>query len=299
MENKNNSRREFIKNSSLTGLGAALGMGLALPACSQPIFNADPSGTDKILSIKPRYHRWHVDPGVEWLETNTGYANLDWKIPMAQTAIVLLDVWQRHYIKEPEERAEEIINNKYLPLLAAARKAGMPIIHAPSSSVAVKHPNWVKLVSNDELDPKYDNWPPKQFINLSGPYQAYQRPFEPREAERMALPELTFHPKVLPAKSEPVVANGEELHRYCKKKGILFLIFAGFNTNACIINKDYGTLQMFNRGYGVVLLRDCTTGMESKESQPTLAQTNNAILLLEMFGQYSLTSDELIAGLPA
>ncbi|MEZ6076958.1 MAG: hypothetical protein R3C56_15215 [Pirellulaceae bacterium] len=29
------------------------------------------------LHIKPQYHRWHVDPGVEWLESNTAAASLD------------------------------------------------------------------------------------------------------------------------------------------------------------------------------------------------------------------------------
>jgi nicotinamidase-related amidase len=108
---------------------------------------------------------------------------------------------------------------------------------------------------------------------------------------------LDFHPKARPVAKEPVVATGEELHRYCKKQGILFLLFAGFNTNACILSRDYGTMQMSNRGYEVVLVRDCTTGMESKETQPTLSQTTGAILLLEMFGQYSVSSGEVIAGL--
>ena len=51
---------------------------------------------------------------------------------------------------------------------------------------------------------------------------------------------------------------------------------------------------MSNRGYQVAPVRDCTTGMESAETQPTLSQTRGAVLLLEMFGQYSITSDEII-----
>jgi len=249
------------------------------------------------LSIEPGYNRWHVEEGVEWLEKNTGYATLNWEIPLNQTALVLVDVWQRHYIKETEERAEVIINEKLTPLLAAARKAGLPIIHAPAPTVAMKHPNWVNLMSIGPSRPKRDNWPPAEFVTLSGPYESYGRPVEPREAERQALPPLTFHPKVVPVGKEPVVAYGEELHQYCKREGILFLLYAGFNTNACIVSRDYGTMQMSNRGYQVVLLRDCTTGMESKDSQATLSQTNGAILMLEMFGQYSLRSDELISGL--
>jgi hypothetical protein len=75
------------------------------------------------------------------------------------------------------------------------------------------------------------------------------------------------------------------------------LFYAGFNTNACILVRDYGTLAMSQRGYEVILLRDCTTGMEARWTQPELDQTNGAILLLEMFGQYSLGSDELRASL--
>jgi hypothetical protein len=77
----------------------------------------------------------------------------------------------------------------------------------------------------------------------------------------------------------------------------LFLFFLGFNTNACILMRDYGTLAMGRRGYEVTMLRDCTPGMESAETAPGLAQTQNTILMLEMFGKYSLTSDEFIAGL--
>lgn len=297
MERKANSRREFLKKSSLTTLGAALGMNIPLSTFSQhaPLAVKNIRSNAK-LRIHPRYHRWYVDPGVEWLETNTGYSTLDWTVPVSQTALVLLDVWQRHYIKDTEARGETIIQEKLVPLLRECRKKGMPVIHAPSPPVARIHPNWVKLVSETEMSPQRDNWPPKEFLNLSGPYKAFGRPKEPRESEKQNLPPLRIHPDVQPLKNEAVVATGEELHRYCKKNGILFLIFAGFNTNACVLSRDYGATQMSGRGYQVVLVRDCTTGMETRETQPTLSQTNGAILILEMFGQYSITSAEIIDG---
>jgi hypothetical protein len=76
------------------------------------------------------------------------------------------------------------------------------------------------------------------------------------------------------------------------------LVYLGFNTNACILTRDYGTMEMGKRGYEVIILRDCTTGMESFETSDQLLQTRGAILFLEMFGKYSMTSRELIAGLP-
>jgi nicotinamidase-related amidase len=288
-----NSRREFLKKTSLGGLGAIVvpGMKPYLPV------EAANRVSGQALSLRPRYHRWYVDAGEEWLETNTGYATLDWSIPVSQVALVLVDVWQRHYLRDTEARQEAIINKNLVPLMAACRKAGLQIVHAPSAPVAKQHPNWVKLVNEAEMVSKRDNWPPASFRNKTGPYQSYRRPNEPREADKEKLPALTFHPKAQPIGNEPVVATGEELHRYCKQQEILFLLFAGFNTNACILSRDYGTIQMSSRGYEVMLVRDCTTGMETKETQPALSQTNGAILLLEMFGQYSVTAGEVITGL--
>lgn len=287
MERNENSRREFLKKTSLGSLGVFIDKNMWARLPDEPGY----------LSIHPRYYRWYVDPGEEWLETNTDYATLNWSVPLSQTALVLVDVWQRHYIKDTEARGEAVIQHHLLPLMAACRKAGLKIVHAPSPSIAKQHPNWVHLVSEDEMKSKRDDWPPSQFRDKSGSYKAYSRPKEPREAELQSLPPLTFHPKAHPIDNEPVVATGEELHRYCKQEGILFLLYAGFNTNACILVRDYGTLQMSNRGYEVVMVRDCTTGMESKQTHATLGQTNAAILFLEMFGQYSVTSDEVISGL--
>lgn len=202
----------------------ALGAGVTLAMVPSTFAGSPPS---KTLHIKPRYHRWHVDPGVEWLEKNTGYATLDWILPLSQTALVLVDVWQRHYLKDTEERGEMIINNNLVPMLNECRQSGLRIIHAPSPEVAQKHPNWIKLITPEEAKTKRDDWPPREFRSLNGPYQSFQKPHELREEERRNLPELTFHPKVLPSGNEAVIASGEELHLYCKKEGVLFLLFAG------------------------------------------------------------------------
>lgn len=282
------SRRKFLKKNLAGGLLLAGG----LPGL---FFSANPS--QKMLRIKPRYYRWHVNEGQEWIEANTGYATLDWQIPLSQCALVLVDVWQRHYIKDPEERAEKIIDENLVPLIKTCRQLGLEVIHAPAPEAAREHPNWIKLPLEKKVNSYTDEWPPKEFKHLSGEYAQYRRPVEPREAERQALPPLRIHPKVIPTENEVVIAYGQELHQYCRQKGILFLLFAGFNTNACILSRDYGTIEMSKRGYQVILVRDCTTGMESAESRATLAQTNGAILQLEMFGQYTITSEEVISGI--
>lgn len=282
-------RREFLSMSAAAS-AAILGAVSAETAASAPLPRTS------LLQLRPRYHRWHVDPGVEWLETNTDSAQLNWTVPLRQVALVLVDVWDHHYLKDAEARAEAIIQQQFVPLLAGCRKAGMTILHAPSPGHARQHPNWVGAGRSQASD-KSDAWPPAAFRSKAGEYAAYRRPVEPREAELGRLRAgLKIHPLAVPIGNEPVVATGDELHEVCRKSGILFLVFAGFNTNACILARDYGTLAMSRRGYEVILLRDCTTGMENRDTQPTLSQTTGAVLLLEMFGQYSTTSEELLAG---
>ncbi len=253
------------------------------------------------IKLKPRYYRWHVDPGVEWVEKNTGYANLNWDIPLSQVALVSVDVWDRHYITDTEARGEQVIQEKILPLIAACRKGGLEIIHAPAPgrNLAQSNPAYVNLVTSEEVNAGRDKeWPPQEFRGKSGQYEAYARPVEPRDKERAdRVADLVMHPQVQPEGDEVVVAFGEDLHRYCKSKGILFLIYMGFNTNACILLRDYGTVEMSKRGYEIIMLRDCTTGMESFETHDDLWQTRGAILFLEMFGKYSIKSDELMAAL--
>ena len=293
------TRRKFISTS--IAAGAAVGMQTAQSA---PLNTFTPAVAESEVSvqrlqIRPRYHRWHVDPGVEWIETNTEYATLDWSVPLSQSAVVLVDVWDHHYLKDTEARTEVVIKDKLLPLLSACRQSGMPIIHAPSAPQAMKHPNWVALVDHSQLNLPRPDWPPAEFRSRSGPYHQYRRPDELREPELVQLRrDRQLHPLVQPQPNEAVVATGEELHRYCRQQKIVFLFYAGFNTNACVLVNDYGTLAMSQRGYEVIVIRDCTTGMESRETQSTLSQTHGAVLFLEMFGKYSIVAEDMISGLP-
>ncbi len=250
------------------------------------------------LRLSPRYYRWHVDPGVDWVETNTEYAHLDWEIPLNQAALVLVDVWEGHYLSDCEARIDEITEKHLAPLLTCARQAGLPVIHAPSPDTAKCQHGWVRLAPKNPLRETDPEWPPSDFVRKESDYADYARPFELRDRELDEMrTDRGIHAMAQPQDDEAVVANGEELHLYCKQQGILFLLYAGFNTNCCVLLRDYGTLAMRDRVYEVILVRDCTTGMESYESQAQLTQTNGTVLFLEMFRAYSVTSDEVIAGL--
>ncbi len=259
--------------------------------------------TARTVHIRPRYCRLYTTAGIELAEENFQYSHLDWRLPLAEAALISLDVWNYHFARDTLERIEDITVNRIAPVVEACRRGGLQVIHAPANPVAQKHANWADLIPEDEKPqpayPQSPKWPPDDFRKKAGRYAQYARPREPQEAERTQhRQELRdFHPAVRPAGGEAVILSGEELHRLCAQRGIRFLFYVGFNTNACIVMRDYGTYPMHSRGYEVVLVRDCTTGMETCETVGELACTRGQIATLEQFGIYTVTSEQLTEAL--
>jgi len=252
------------------------------------------------LTISPRYYRLYTDPGVPLAERNFRHHTLSWRIPPRRVALVCVDVWDWHFAADTARRTEEVTRRVVAPLVNACRRAGLLVIHAPAVPVANRHPNWVRLVDENEMGRTFwptpsPDWPPAEFRAKKGRYRQYARPHEIQDAERAdhARTKRRFHPLVEPADGEPVIVNGTELHRLCVQRGILHLFYAGFHTNMCMIMRDYGTLGMMMRGYEVVLVRDATTGMELHTTRQTLACTRGVIGTLEQLGIYTITSGEL------
>ena len=260
---------------------------------------------NRAIHIRPRYYRLFTDPGTEMAEQNYGHRELDWEMSLSEAALVSLDVWNRTpwAAQDSQDRADEVVETKIVPLVEACRACGLQVVHAPANPVASKSPNYVSLIGEDEkfqaAYPNSPEWPPPEFREKTGPYARYARPHEPQEeqANRFRAESRDFHPLVHPAGDEPVIATGEELHRLCAQRGILHLFYVGFNTNACIVMRDYGVFQMLHRGYQTILVRDCTSGMETHETRENLTCTRGQIASVEQFGVYTVSSEHVIEAL--
>jgi len=255
------------------------------------------------MRIHPRYHPLTTPEGVEEAEANYRHATLDWEMPVDEAALVCVDCWSWHFSRETLERIETITRERIAPLLEACRKNGMLVIHAPADPVATRHPNWVRLKPKEAKPqpawPDSPDWPPEEFKKKVGPYAKYAKPRHPQLDARARHRETKrdFHPLCRPVGDEPVVLDGEELHRLCAQRGILHLFYIGFNTNACIMGRDYGVMAMGRRGYHIILVRDCTTGMETAETLEDMACTRGTICSVEQFHGFTVESGELIKAL--
>ena len=242
------------------------------------------------LNLRVRYFQDSTPADVPCREENFICREFTMPLPVAQTAFVLVDMWNTHFIQSWIERATDITLNKVVPTLNAAREAGLTIVHAPCPEVARQYPQLERHtppVGSAPLD-----WPPPEFRSRSGAYTVYRGPrSQPpgisvhwdKHAQKLAM-----SPAIEVKDDDFVVATGQQLHDLLKARGVLHLIYVGFATNWCVLGRDYGIRSMARRGYNIVLLREATTGVEFPDTLDKLMTTEIAIREVEQ--QYGFTA---------
>jgi len=253
------------------------------------------------LQIEVRYTRECTDPDVPCREENLGYGTFAWEMEPAECALILVDCWNDYFLETYRDRAAAICRDRIGPLAEVCRKAGVRIIHAPSPDWARNYAEFNPYAGEGKAPPDEieRDWPPRDFRLREGRYAAYREPrliTEPLcQAWLREFPpeKLRINRHVAPQQGDVVLMNGEELQRFCAESRVLHLFYAGFATNICVQFRDYGCRTMHDAGYNVILLRDCTTGIEMPETLASLSMTHASICNIEMKVGTSTTSEIL------
>lgn len=233
---------------------------------------------EQTLNLPARFFRNDTPDGVPCREENFEYQSVEYPLPVQQTALVLIDVWNVHHIDSYVEREEEAIRQYLLPALAAARQAGVTVVHAPSPRITPRYDVYGTRAEEDE-----PAWPPPAFRARSGEYEVFAGmwPGLWKYWNDELQARVDLHPLVHVEEGDVVIEDGEQLHQLCTDRGILHLLFAGFAATHCILNRNYGIRPMRLRGYNTVLLREATTGIEYPDTVEDLQATQLAIREVE------------------
>lgn len=166
-------------------------------------------------------------------------------------------------------RAIRITREVFPPLLAAARGAGLTVIHVGSSeSYTGRFPEYQRVkahVGREERaepgaveDPLRRQWAEERHRQFTGAHNI--------EPIRAGSQHLDFAPEAMPAEGEPVVIDSRQLNAVCRERGIWHLIYIGFAINWCLLASPGGMLEMSRRGYHCSTIRQATTAVENRES---------------------------------
>ena len=179
-----------------------------------------------------------------------------------------------------------------MPVLERARQTGLTIVHAPSPPIA-EHFDQLKQHA-PPLPVAESDWPPAPFRRRQGAYAAFRGP----RAQPPGIPPigaLGMSPHIDVQDGEHVVATGDQLHDLLRANRLLHLVYVGFATNWCILNRDYGMRAMAQRGYNMILLRDATMGVEFPDTLAAEMATEMAIREVEQQLGFSAAKDDFLA----
>jgi nicotinamidase-related amidase len=207
---------------------------------------------------------------------------LDWDA--AKTAIVVCDMWDKHWCEGATRRVGEMAP-RMNEVLKAARAKGVTIIHCPSDTmdfykdhpgrklaqaapkVGTKIPleGWCHLVPEkegklpiDDSDGGCDDTDPAK------QHRAWSRQ----------------HP-ALEIMDGDAITDSAEAFYFMKQKGIENVIVMGVHTNMCVLGRPFSIRQMVRQGQNVVLMRDMTDSMYNPAKEPRVSHMRGTELVIE------------------
>ena len=199
-----------------------------------------------------------------------------------RTAIILCDVWDKHWCRGATQRVGELAPN-INTLVEAARARGVLIIHAPSDTMKF-----------------YADAPQRKAV-LAIPAVA---PPKPRDIVDPPLPiddsdggcdtpgdETKYiwtrqHAAIRIAEGDLISDQGSEVFNALHARGTTHLLVMGVHTNMCILNRTFAIKQMTNWGVRCILVRDLTDAMYNPQMAPHVSHAAGTELVIQHIEKY-------------
>ncbi|MGC2402796.1 MAG: hypothetical protein WA510_23590 [Acidobacteriaceae bacterium] len=210
----------------------------------------------------------------------------------SKTAVIITDMWDKHWCKGATHRVG-LIAQKMEPLLEVARGAGILIIHAPSETMDFYSSAPGRLLAQNA--PRATPPPELTFADAPLPIddsdEGCDTPGDkPHKAWSRETEALTIAP------GDVISDNGEEIYNVLKQHHIDTVLFMGVHANMCILNRSFGVRQLSKWGLRCVLVRDLTDAMYNPASRPFVSHAAGTELVIEHIEKYwapTITSDAL------
>ena len=223
----------------------------------------------------------------EWREVS-----LREPLPLAKTAIVICDMWDKHWCRGATERVGLLVP-KMASFLKTARAQGIQIVHAPSETMDFYRdaPQRRRMLAIAPVAPPASlplPDPPLPIDDSRGGcdtggsfYKAWTRE----------------HPGLEIAPEDVVSDNGAEIYSFLRTRGISTLLVMGVHTNMCILNRSFAIKRMTSLGIRCILVRDLTDAMYNPADPPHVSHEQGTQLVIEHIEKFwcpTTTSADLL-----
>jgi nicotinamidase-related amidase/type 1 glutamine amidotransferase len=191
------------------------------------------------------------------------------QIHPAKTAIVVIDMWDRHWCRTYTARVGNLVP-RMNRTLDAARKLGIQVVFAPSDVVEFykDYPQRKAMlaIGDRPLPPKTTFKPPAQPTGKDccecGPTQ----PCKTNSFGRWSRQ----HPELKIVEGDLIgnCNNQRELLNFCQVRNIDTLIYAGVASNMCVLNRQFGMSNMKQYGPKMMFISDLVQAITANGLDP-------------------------------
>jgi nicotinamidase-related amidase len=222
----------------------------------------------------------------------------------AATAVVICDMWDKHWCKGASERVAEMAP-RMNQVVTVLRERGVLIIHCPSDTMKfyegapgrklaqaappaiakVPLQSWCRLdlskepaLPIDDSDGGCDDTPQ---CEQGSPWRRQIATLEIRPGD--------------------AITDSAEAYNLMRQRGITNVIVMGVHQNMCVLGRPFSIRQLIYQGLNVVLMRDLTDSMYNSRRKPWVDHfTGNALMTwhIEKYWCPTITSDQIVGGQP-
>ena len=195
------------------------------------------------------------------------------KIIPSRTAVVVIDMWDRHWCKTYTARVANMVPRMNLTL-AAARKLGLQVVWAPSD-VVVFYRDYPQRKAMAAI-PTHPE-PKTVAFNPAAPPEGLDccecgpdRPCKNASVWTRQHPGLEIMASDLIGDSN----NAQELFNLCAERGIDTLIYLGVASNMCVCHRAFGMLNARRHGFRVIFARDLVEAITANGLNPATKESD-------------------------
>ena len=225
-------------------------------------------------------------------------AYFDEWIDPSHTAIIITDMWDRHWCRGATQRVAAIAM-RMEPFIEQARRAGILVIHAPSDTMDFYKNAPGRLLA---LDAPHVTPPPDRKIQ-DGPLPIDDSDGgcdTPGDHEHRVWTRET--PLLHIAPGDVISDKGTEIYNVLYARHIKTILYMGVHANMCILDRTFGIRHMTRWGMRCILVRDLTDAMYDSASPPYVSHARGLELVIEFIERYwapTTTSTDILSALKA
>lgn len=206
----------------------------------------------------------------------------------SQTAIIVCDVWDRHWCKSATRRGAELAP-RINEVVSKARDRGALIIHAPSGTIdryenypGREHARSAPKAANLPKDiAKWRKWIDDNEENAGYPIDHSDGGCDCRPKCKQGSPWRGQIDAIEIADEDAISDSGVEIWNLLEHRGIDNVIIMGVHTNMCVLGRPFGLRNMARYGKNVVLMRDLTDTMYNPRMRPVVSHFTGTDLVVE------------------